>query len=117
MSFILTSCAGLGDYSIDLPGNLQVDRINGENIVISLIDDASGSGTTIVPAKVAEVGWNKKYIIVRQTDQKEGFWVVKVDTAKAIGPLDHKNFLKKKKELNIPSEVELKSLDYYTKEM
>lgn len=114
--FTLTSCAGLGDYSIDLPDNFQVDRINEETIVISLIDE-SGIGSTVVPTKVDKVGWNEKYIIAKQISDKESYWIVIVDSTEAIGPLSERDFLKWKEKHDKSDKIKLRGLDYYKHEM
>lgn len=112
--FLLFGCAGAGDYSIDLPGKLEVSRINSEDIGIFTMDGTAG--TPVIPSKIIEVGWDDDYVLAKQVEnQKEYYWIIDVKTEKALGPLKNDVFLEKREEFKIPNTVKLKKLDEYEK--
>lgn len=113
--FIVLGCAGIGDYSIDLPGRLKVNRISAENIVNSSHD---GVGTTIIPAKIIQVGWDDDYVLAKQYDDANGneyYWIINVHTEKTFGPLAYQEYLNKKDELDISKDIKLLDLDQFEK--
>lgn len=108
---LISGCAGLGDYDIDLPGNYSILRTSGDQITIAPQNEI-GWGENIVPAKVIEVGWNKKYIIAKQkkVDNDEVFyWILNVETGNAEKFLNSSDFEEKIKDYEI--EIEMKKVE------
>lgn len=96
----LAGCAGLADYSIDLPGNLSVIRTSANNVTIAPNNGEDSWGANLVPAEVVEVGWNDEYIIAKQKDSSDTyyFWVIEIDNKEVTGPLNESDFADKKEE-------------------
>lgn len=113
--FILTGCFGPGalDYSYDVAGDYQLVRSSAHEIKVT---PKSGwtEDTPIIPSKVVEIAWDKKFVIAKQQGLKRkypdnpdntymepdenviNYWIL--DTEKPYGPLNEKekNLLKPK---------------------
>ncbi|WP_411954864.1 DUF3997 domain-containing protein [Alkalibacillus sp. S2W] len=127
---VLVGCAGHSDYSIDLPGNYSIVKTSSHNVVISPQKDGVWK-SSVIPAKVVEVAGNHQYIIAKQAKLKDdpetesdylvpdknnyNFWILEIETANVIGPLNNKDFKKKREELKIPEDIVLKEVEELNK--
>ncbi|RFA33392.1 hypothetical protein CAI16_14690 [Virgibacillus dokdonensis] len=59
-----------------------------------------------------ELGWNEAYVIVKQREDKENHWIIKVDTEKAIGPLNYNALVKEREAVGISKQIDFKSIDF-----
>lgn len=125
--FVLTGCAGLADYSVDLPGGNSVVRSSAHQVTIAPKISDSHWGASIIPAKVTEVAWNDHYIVAKQlgmmNDPKSNngyqiannddrhYWILGISTGAVFGPLNEEEFEEKKKEFGIASDVVLKKVE------
>ncbi|MFS0878354.1 DUF3997 domain-containing protein [Solibacillus isronensis] len=107
--FILSSCAGLADYTISLDNGYCIDRLSAHQIQI-YGEEAVNDGIEntfnylYVPAEVTAVWWDEQYIIVKQlhlradergyeeppqnpTDDDYSYWIIEMDKNEVKGPL------------------------------
>jgi len=118
---LLSACAGMADYDVDLPSDYWVIRSSAHNIII-LRGDGTLFEETLVPAKVTQIGWDEKFIVANQVSlQKESnesdylipnekdmhYWIINYKTDEIMGPLDENQFLERKSELQIPENLKL----------
>lgn len=119
----LCSCGvnpGSADYNYPLPGDFSVRRSSGSQVEI-----ASQSALPGIPAKVVEIGWDKRFIVAKQQMLKNRgdfpddtfqvpypgkyqFWIIDVPHTNRIGPLDESAFAAKKKSLGVPDSIKMK---------
>lgn len=101
---MVTGCAGLADYSIDLPGNYSIVRTSAHQVTVAPKISETGTGPAIIPTKVTEVAWDGNYILVKQlslmddpassngyeipNNDDEHFWIVEFKSGNVFGPLD-----------------------------
>ena len=127
MSLVLLSgCAGLGDYDIDLPGNYSVVRTAAHQVTIAPKTSDTSWGSNIIPTKVTELAWDDTYILAKQVGLKEDpnnnsyqipnredvhFWMVEIKSGNVFGPLDEEGFRDKRNELGISNRLALKKLE------
>ena len=110
---LVSGCAGLADYDIDLPGNYSIVRTSGHEVSIAPKIGEGEWGANIVPAEVVEAGWNKKYIIAKQKNldnKKMNYWIIDVKTGKEEKFLNKSEFEHKLKKYNI--NAKMKEVDY-----
>ncbi|TXK80055.1 DUF3997 domain-containing protein [Paenibacillus sp. N3.4] len=128
MFFFLSGCAGLGDFDVKLPNSLSVVRTSAHQVTISPQTSESSWGAPLIPAKVVQVAWDEKYILVKQLslkadpkstngyeipdESKVSYWIIDSDS-RVIGPMDEGDFNLKKKELEISEDVKLKDVRSY----
>lgn len=60
---LLTGCAGMGDWTYELPGNVQIMRIHAGNIVLD------GEDGRLVESFVNKISCTESHIFVQQTDE------------------------------------------------
>lgn len=124
---MLTGCAGLADYSYDLPGDYSIVRTSAHQVTIAPKISESNWGSDIIPKKVTEVAWDDNYILVKQLglmiDQSSRngyqipnnddiyFWIIEFKTGEVLGPLDDEGFIRMKHELGILDNVILKNVE------
>lgn len=107
--FILSSCAGLADYTISLDNGYRIDRLSAHQIQIygeGAVNDGIENtfNYLYVPAKVTAVWWDEQYIIAKQlhlkanergyeeppqspTDDDYSYWVIAMNKNEVKGPL------------------------------
>ena len=123
----LTGCAGLGDYSVDLPGEYSVVRVSAHMVTIAHKEGESSWGSNIIPSKVTELAWDDDYIFAKQLGLKQDpnsnngikipneddvhFWILEVKTGEVFGPFGEIGFSEKKNELSISEEIVLKKIE------
>jgi len=123
---MLTGCAGLADYSIDLPGNYSVVRTSAHQVTLAPKISDTHWGADVIPTKVTEVAWDDDYILVKQlglmddpdssngyqipNNDDEHFWILEFKSGKVFGPLDEDEFIEKKNEFGISENVILKKV-------
>lgn len=131
MSFLififLISCAGLGDFHIDLSDGYTVIRTSGHNVkIVTRISEYIFSDN-IVPPKVVEVVWNDDYILAKQLElvidpnshnkylipdnKKDFYWIIVTESDEVFGPLTFEQFNTMKEELGIPNDLILKDVE------
>lgn len=115
--FILSGCAGLADYDIDLPGNYSLLRTSANQITIAPKTEI-GWGPNVIPARVVAVWWNEQYIVAKQlhlkadqrgyeeppqnpTDDDYSYWILEMDNNQVKGPLSVKELENESKKLGI----------------
>ena len=124
---MLTGCAGLADYSLDLPGNYSIVRTSAHQVKVALKISDSHWGSDVIPTKVTEVAWDDSYILAKQlglvNDPKSSngyqipknddvhFWILEIKSGEVFGPLDEVNFVEKKNEFGISESVILKKIE------
>lgn len=124
---MLTGCAGLADYSYDLPGDYSIVRTSAHQVTIAPKISESNWGSDIIPKKVTEVAWDDNYILVKQLglmidpSSRNGyqipnnddiyFWIIEFKTGEVLGPLDDEGFIRMKHELGILDNVILKNVE------
>ena len=129
---MFAGCAGLADYSVELPGNYSIVRSSAHQVTISPQISESHWGSAIIPTKVTEVAWDDNYIVAKQlgliNDPKSSngyqipneddvhFWIVQISSGKVFGPLDEERFDEKKKELRISERIKLKKVESLKKQ-
>ena len=123
---MLTGCAGLADYSLDLPGNYSIVRTSAHQVTVAPKISDSHWGSDVIPTKVTGVAWDDNYILAKQLDlvndpkSSNGyqipnnddvhFWILEIKSGKIFGPLDEVAFLEKKNEFGISKSVTLKEI-------
>lgn len=121
---ILVGCAGLGDYSIELINGYKVVRTSAE--VKTIINTNDGNDIVVPPGErwdegeyLVKVGYDVQRYIVAKTNIDLYYIIDTKNIQKEVvyGPLSESEFYKKKKELKIPSSLQLKDLDEYESEM
>lgn len=109
-SIIVSGCAGLADYDIDLPGNYSILRTSANEITIAPKTEI-GWGPNIIPARVVAVGWDDNYIIAKQkviaSENEFNYWVLAIETGVSEGPFNKKDFQRKKEDYKIVEDVKL----------
>lgn len=126
-SLLLTGCAGLADYSLDLPESYSIVRTSAHQVTIARKTSESSWGSDVIPAKITEAAWDHHYILAKQlglmddpsssnsyqipNNEDIHFWIVEIKSGKVFGPLDEENFAEKKKELGISKSVKLKEIE------
>ena len=124
---MLTGCAGLADYSLDLPGNYSIVRTSAHQVKVAPKISDSHWGSDVIPTKVTEVAWDDNYILAKQlglvNDPKSSngyqipnnddvhFWILEIKSGEVLGPLDEVNFVEKKNEFGISESVILKKIE------
>ncbi len=98
MIFILTSCAGMSDWSYDnLPGDYEVWRINSETVSLVQTENKV-TGHSVVPSYVYAVSSTKDYVFAQRIESRDAdpkhpeYYVVPVGSDKAVGPFDASGF-------------------------
>ncbi|TKI52821.1 DUF3997 domain-containing protein [Lysinibacillus mangiferihumi] len=117
-SIIVSGCAGLADYDIDLPGNYSILRTSADEITIAPKTEI-GWGPNVIPARVVAAGWNEKYIIAKQkvleSENEFYFWILNIETGVSEGPFNKNDFQKKREEYEISKDVELTNVEDFKK--
>ena len=124
---VLTGCAGLADYSIDLPEDYSIVRTSAHQVTLAPKISDTHWGPDVIPTKVTEVTWDDNYILVKQlglmddpnssngyqipNKDDEHFWILEVKSGMVFGPLDENHFVEKKNELGISESVILKKIE------
>ena len=118
---------GPGDFEAKLCGNYYLERLSAHEVRISFIKQNIGS--LIIPSKVVQVGHDQRFILAKQNQLKQNphnrvmepapgvfsYWIVDVTTPKLYGPLTEMQFLKIRKELEVPNVIDLKNINSYRK--
>lgn len=127
ISTFLVGCAGAEDYSIKLPNKYDIVRSSTENIFIAKETGSDSWGETIIPPKIIQIAYDKKFIIGKSVGLKSSktnlsevpdysnlyYWILDMEIEKKYGPFNEKDFISKKEELKISEKVVLKNLDSY----
>ena len=121
--FILSSCAGLADYTISLDNGYRIDRLSANKIEI-YGEEAVNDGIEhtynylYVPTKVTAVWWDEQYIVAKQlhlkqdergyeqppknpTEKDYSYWIITINKNEVKGPLTQKQLEYDTNELGI----------------
>ncbi|EJO5347742.1 DUF3997 domain-containing protein [Clostridium botulinum] len=128
---LLYGCAGAMDFQISLPRGYSVLRSSAHMITINKKKYENSLDETVIPAKVDEIVWNDKYILVKQIALKKRdtsneddayeipdqskvyYWIIQIDTDEVYSLLSYEEFMEKKKELHIPNNLILEKVSFY----
>lgn len=122
--FILSSCAGLADYTISLNNGYRIDRLSVHQIIVAGEEPVKSDNDRVtnyiyVEAKVTDIWWNDEYIIAKQlhlkvnengyeeppkkpTDADYSYWIIDIHHHEVKGPIlpkyldDETNHIKEK---------------------
>ena len=124
---IVSGCAGLADYEVDLPGGYSIVRTSAHSVFIAPKTGEGSWGSKVIPAKVTDVAWNQKYILAKQLGLKDDpkssngyqipdkqsvhYWILEYETGETTGPLNDEGFIEKRIEFKIADDVILKDVD------
>jgi hypothetical protein len=124
---MLTGCAGLADYSYDLPGDYSIVRTSAHQVTIAPKISESNWGSDIIPKKVTEVAWDDNYILAKQlglmndpsssngyqipNNDEFYYWIIEFKNGEVFGPLDEEGFIKMKNDLGIFDDLILKNVE------
>lgn len=120
----MVGCAGLGDYEIKLFGDYEIIRTSAEHIYLTKGDTDwieflvpvyyDGLTEEDHPEYITEIGHDgERYIVIKTS--KNLYYIVDDAESKLYDSLNKGEFDKKKKELDISNDIELKNLDEYEK--
>jgi hypothetical protein len=122
---------GAEDFSVQLCGDYYVHRTSVHQIKVSPMswrDD-----TPIIPVKVVELGYDKRFIIAKQNHLKRrsphdpldtymepnvgvfSYWILDVIIPVAYGPLSQAEFDNKRKTIGVPHSLAMKDVYSYRK--
>ena len=125
----LSGCFGSGDFSAELCGGYYVYATSAHQIHVS--PSSWNSETQRIPVKVVELGHDDRFIIAKQNHLKRrrpndpgdtymepnpgvySFWILDTSIPKAHGPLTKDDFDKRRIELGVPNELEMKDVYSY----
>lgn len=123
---LFSGCSSTGEFSIDLPNNYMVVKIDG-NYVEIIPRDGYDESTPIVPSVVSEIAFDDVFILAKQKeiedtentsestnkDKKEYYWILNTKQLKGYGPLTEEEFENKKEELKISKDLKLKKVESF----
>ena len=128
--FGLFGC-GWSDFSAELCGGYCVYATSAHQIHVS--PSSWNSETERIPVKVVELGHDSRFIIAKQNRLRRrypndpgrtymepdpgvySYWILDTSIPKAYGPLTKDEFDKRRIELSVPNELELKNVYSYAK--
>ncbi len=132
-SGLLYGCSGAGDYGTSLPDGYSLLRSSANMVTINKQEGEGVWGDALIPPKITELTWNNDYILAKQLglklnnpkdpndtykipdESKVNYWILQINGDNIYGPLTDSEFVQKKKELSIPSNIILKSVSTYKK--
>lgn len=117
----MSGCAGLGDYEIELVNGYAISKSAVGRVRIYPPEDITED--IYVPLSedyedgeyITQVGHDEERYIVAKTNRNL-YYIVDTNDSILYGPLDKNEFDEKRNDLEIPSQVELKELDEYTRD-
>lgn len=123
---LFCGCSSNGDFSINLPNNYMVVKIDGNHVEI-IPRDGYDENTPIVPSMVSEIAFDDVFILAKQKniddiendnkntdeDKNECYWILNTKQIKGYGPFTKEEFENKKEELKIPKDLKLKKVESY----
>lgn len=124
---LLTGCAGVSDFDVDLPGDYSIIRTSPDIVFISPKLEDGLFGETMIEEKVVEVAWNNRYILAKQigfmsnpenhlymevlNPNDTSYWILDYTTDELAGPFTESEFTDKRSELGISEDIELKAVE------
>ena len=107
----LTSCAGVSDWSYQLPNGYQVWRINSGEIIIKYVGEETVD--TGIPSFIKEFSYDDRYVFTRNIDDvsennifEETYYALDTEERKIYGPFENMEIMKNKAEewsCNVPA--------------
>lgn len=124
---LVTGCAGLADYTVELPGDYTIFRTSGDMIfIVPKLEDGL-YGEKIIDEKVIEVAWDDRYILAKQmglmtnpenpryvdviNPEDISYWILDYTTDEVDGPFIESEFIDKRKELGISEDIVLQDVE------
>ena len=96
---LLASCAGVSDWSYELPNNYEVWRINSNYIIIKYVGKETVDAN--IPSFVKEFSYDDRYVFTRNIDNisnnniiEEKYYMLDTKERKVYGPFDNLEKLK-----------------------
>lgn len=90
---ILTSCAGVSDWSYKLSNDYEVWRINSKDIIIKYVGEETVEAE--IPSFIKEFSYNDRYVFTRNVDDisencilKEKYYALDTEEQKLYGPFE-----------------------------
>ena len=121
ITITVVGCAGVGDYDIKLINGYTVGRSSAERIRIYPPEDTS-EGIRVPTIEnyedgeyIKQVGHDNKRYIVAKTNHNL-YYIIDTKKTTLYGPLDKDEFIEKKNDLNMSSNVKLQNLEDYTRD-
>lgn len=120
---LFCGCSSNGDFSINLPNNYMVVKIDDNHVEI-IPRDGYDESTPIVPSIVSEIAFDDVFILAKQKnidndnkntdeDKNEYYWILNTKQLRGYGPFTKEEFEKKKEELKISKDLKLKKVESY----
>ena len=133
LCWILSGCAGVADYEINLDNGYRIDRLSAHEIAVYgdepiQSEDESFFNYLYVPAKVTDVWWNEEYIVAKQmvlvADERGyeqppeqpslgnfQYWLIDVHSHQVLGPLDEIELENETDKLGLTEIISLTPID------
>ncbi|WP_454054331.1 DUF3997 domain-containing protein [Clostridium sp. Marseille-Q7071] len=123
---LFCGCSSNGEFSINLPNNYMVVKIEDNHVEI-IPRDGYDENTPIVPSMVSEIAFDDVFILAKQKniddiendnknvdeDKNEYYWILNTKQLRGYGPFTKEEFESKKEELKIPKDLKLKKVESY----
>ncbi|WP_040193838.1 DUF3997 domain-containing protein [Clostridium culturomicium] len=130
--FSLTGCTdskkvpyvgpGSSDYYYMIGEHYQIWRASNNSITLDKVEEGQ-SAWAIIREKVTKVGWDDSFILAEQTpliketmtldEENICYWIISIGNGELYGPLTEEEFDSKRIELNVDTEITLKSPESY----
>jgi len=98
--YILSGCAGAGDWEVKLPNNYEIWHINSKEIKVVDVHD---NNAEIIPSFVKEFTYDSRYVYTCNIDSidnnnifSEKFYILDTETKEVYGPYQDTKQLKVK---------------------
>lgn len=90
---LLTSCAGVSDWSYKLPNDYEMWRINSKEIIIKYVGNEAVDAE--IPPFVKEFSYDERYVFTRNIDDisqnnifEERYYTLDTENKKVYGPFE-----------------------------
>ncbi|KFN02655.1 DUF3997 domain-containing protein [Bacillus clarus] len=129
-TILLTGCTGSTNHlAYTINDEYELINTSGNAFELFPTHDAVYA-TQYIPAKVTEIGWDDKYIIAKQVEEKsdpnnpeaaitnkknEHYWIIDVKHNKRFGPYNEKQFTEQKDAFKIKTSFQ--TVESYVKEL
>jgi hypothetical protein len=118
-------------YNIKLPNDYTLISSSSHNLTLNKQIDENNWGEAIIPAEIVKIAWDDNYILAKQIglkrrnpnniedtyglpdESKVSYWILEIQKGTVYGPLKENEFIEKRKELLISTDIILKHLYDY----
>jgi hypothetical protein len=114
------------DYAYDLAGGYELSRTSAYQANIVPKDGYSPGVTPMIPANIAELAWDNRFILATQQPLKAdadnfekpipgmtNFWILDTKKPEVLGPMNIEQFCEKRIQLGITNSLILKDKNQY----